>query len=943
MNKKLNKLVTNYPVNLTEEEIENLSATLAPVVAACGGGGGTGGKIYTGMDFVNVNNSTNQIGLTEAAKTKLNQDIPTKVSDLSDSANYQTVAGMDEYLTTGAAQDTYLTKSDAENGYAPIGTYTDVQTLKNQIQNVYTKSETSASNELSTEFDSLSAKYQEKGSYASQQSVQTLTLQVQNKQDKLTFGYDENNAISSIDGTALAGQGGTTYTPGQYINIDSNNEISVTGVVASDEYATYSGDWNDVSNSYKTNSGSFLTIEDLTNYYPKTQTSSDSELAEAFGSILKYDVTAAAGIQVITATDAGVKTYGISMTAQPVVTDTRLSGYNGIAAEPDGNVSGLWDVGLTQDMLNKINGKLDSTAAAQTYLEKSTYTNASGKWENASNVVVTNSADWNAKVDQDDLDDYLTKEQYGTDSATFALKNDLYEYYTKTDTSSKDELSTEFAKYQVTGDYATKSDISDMATKTWVGQQGFYTKASGDNDYAPKSVTATINTLTGASAGWNEVTSKLGTAQYATDSATFVTSSNSTITGTKQYALTTVGWAEVQVGASLTASSGINIDNNLINVTLGRNLKFDTYSSVTTEDDLSATSYRAGKYDNQYTIVNKYGLETYFSSAPDSAKLTLSTNGLNNTLEGGNRSITANYDLNHLFFKSYDNTGTYSGNYSQVEVKVMQETAPEETQHRSSITLTDYYGGVEHTGLITVEKIAQWDQGGGTSFTGVTTAGSISGDGLTNPLGLKTSAEQALTSVSNKVDKPDTTQTVLNNNYLIYSTLTGAGTTTGWMPLSANYYSKSETNGTFVATANIDTITLSGDGKSVSTKLGVKTDVIATRDFVNSSFLPTSGGTVSGQLVVSGGSTFDSENLKFIRTGQNGYGRIGLASNGALAVKVDDSNSNTTQINVAANASYNELIQVQHGGTTAYLIPAVTANTTAGLTNDGILHIILES
>ena len=514
---------------------------------------------------------------------------------------------------------------------------------------------------------------------------------------------------------------------------------------------------------------------------------------------------------------------------------------------------------------------------------------------------------------------------------------------TLTGNGNSQALGVNFNHVQPKGNYVSSTDISDMATKTWVGEQGFYTKASGDNDYAPKSVTSTINTLTAASAGWNEVTAKLGTAQYATDSATFVTSSNSTITGTKQYALTTAGWAEVQVGASLTASSGINIDNNLINVTLGRNLKFDTYSSVTTEDDLSATSYRAGKYDNQYTIVNKYGLETYFSSAPDSAKLTLSTNGLNNTLEGGNRSITANYDLNHLFFKSYDNTGTYSGNYSQVEVKVMQETAPEETQHRSSITLTDYYGGVEHTGLITVEKIAQWDQGGGTSFTGVTTAGSISGDGLTNPLGLKTSAEQALTSVSNKVDKPDTTQTVLNNNYLIYSTLTGAGTTTGWMPLSANYYSKSETNGTFVATANIDTTTLSGDGKSVSTKLGVKTDVIATRDYVNSSFLPTSGGTVSGQLVISGGSTFDSENLKFIRTGQNGYGRIGLASNGALAVKVDDSNSNTTQINVAANASYNELIQVQHGGTTAYLIPAVTANTTAGLTNDGILHIILES
>ena len=169
------------------------------------------------------------------------------------------------------------------------------------------------------------------------------------------------------------------------------------------------------------------------------------------------------------------------------------------------------------------------------------------------------------------------------------------------------------------------------------------------------------------------------------------------------------------------------------------------------------------------------------------------------------------------------------------------------------------------------------------------------------------------------------------------------GTVSGWCDFQDQSYSKTEALGTFVATANIDSTTLSGDGKSVSTKLGVKTDVIATKDYVNSSFLPLSGGTVSGQLVVSGDGNFDQENLKFIRSGQNGYGRIGLASNGALAVKVDDSNSNITQINVATNASYNELIQVQHGGTTAYLIPAVTSTTTAGLTNDGILHIIVES
>ena len=46
-------------------------------------------------------------------------------------------------------------------------------------------------------------------------------------------------------------------------------------------------------------------------------------------------------------------------------------------------------------------------------------------------------------------------------------------------------------------------------------KQGFYTKASGDNDYAPKSITSTVNTLSGASAGWNEVTAKLDKSIYS--------------------------------------------------------------------------------------------------------------------------------------------------------------------------------------------------------------------------------------------------------------------------------------------------------------------------------------------------------------------------------------------------------------------------------------------
>ena len=159
-------------------------------------------------------------------------------------------------------------------------------------------------------------------------------------------------------------------------------------------------------------------------------------------------------------------------------------------------------------------------------------------------------------------------------------------------------------------------------------------------------------------------------------------------------------------------------------------------------------------------------------------------------------------------------------------------------------------------------------------------------------VGVNQTAEDYIDSIPNKVDKP---AAALDDKYLVYSTLTAAGATTGWVELNTNY-------------------------------------------------LPTSGGTVSGQTIISGDGSFDTENLKFIRAGQNGAGRIGLGGGDVLALKSYDNNGNTTQLNLSPTASNSALLQVHHNNSAVgYLIPAVTATTTAGLTNDGILHIILES
>lgn len=93
-------------------------------------------------------------------------------------------------------------------------------------------------------------------------------------------------------------------------------------------------------------------------------------------------------------------------------------------------------------------------------------------------------------------------------------------------------------------------------------------------------------------------------------------------------------------------------------------------------------------------------------------------------------------------------------------------------------------------------------------------------------------------------------------------------------------------------------------------------------------YLPTSGGTVSGQLEVHGGSNFDSQFIKITREGNSCGARIGLGNdttNGTLALKTFNSQGqNTIQVNIKHNTNNNELIQVQKDGSTiGNLIPAV--------------------
>ena len=836
--------------------------------------------------WVESQNYLKEVPNTYATKTDLNTasstltGVDNALSGHIDYVSAHTITSLDDYYTKTQVDSTfasatqlnnYLTTSQYNTDSGTFALKTEIPKTVSQLTdsgNYYQKSETSGKTELTNALNTKVDKPSQTG--------------------KLVYDGDNNEWVTLPEGTTTIVQGQGSITS----NYDASNSTYTVSLLATAENAL-----NKVDDKIDTTAvaQTYQTKEDMSNYLTTSVASTTYQPIGDYAS--KTDINDMATQTWVRQQGFYTKASADNDYAPKAITATvnTLTGasasWNEVSAKLDSSVAST-----TYQTKADMEGYLTKNEASTTYqptgnylvanditgkLDKSIYSNASGKWENASNVVVTNSANWNAKVDQGVLDDY----------------------YEKTDTSSKTELSTEFAKYQVTGDYATQSDISDMATKTWVGEQGFYTKASGDNDYAPKSVTSTINILTAASAGWNEVSSKLdvsvASATYQTkeDMNDYLTKSDASttyqpigdylvsddITGKLDksiYSNASGNWENTYNTVNQYSAEGtwLTAHQSLTNYytkseTSGANeladefTKYVTSSTVTTQDTdyvMTTTGWKEltlpgggmtqvihdetltgqGNADN-----SKLGLAQTAYNAITSVSSKLDTSSFSTVSSTFLTKSSADNDYAPISITTTVNTLTVaSAGWNEVSAKLgtaqyATDSAKFVTSSSNTITGTKQYA------LTT----AGWAEVSTPTVPDITATSGISADGFS--IGLTNTAIGAITSVSSKVDIPDTTQTDLNNNYLIYSTLTDPGATTGWMPLSANYYSKSETNGIFVATANIDNTTLSGDGKSSDTKLGVKTDVIATKDYVNSSFLPLSGGTVSGEVTVSSSGT----------------------------------------------------------------------------------------
>ena len=412
---KLNKLVTNYPVELTPEEVGNLSLTLSAVRTA---GAAEEGKTYKGEGFVNVNNTNNVISLTNEANEKLNQPIPTKVSDLTDSANYQTTEGMNDYLT----------KTSASENLAPLSVTADIESLK------------SASSEWNKVGDKL-----------------------------------DKTAFRDVSGNFLTAAPENMATTDDVAKLEQT--ISETYQVKG-EYLTTA----DSSNFYPSNNPSgFITGVDLSNYYNKNETSSKNELDTAFGSkqdnLTQEQLSAISSVSSIKGTiltgdsnilaassESGTNIlWTLELTAQPTVTDTTLSGYDGIVATKDSTVSSQWNVGIEQaykEQIESVSSKLTKESADTLYAPISvtgdvdTLKSSSGNWDKVSAKLDTSAfsdVSGNFLTAHQDISNKLDTSAFSAVSGNFLTDDDLNSYATKID------LENTSGKLLTTAQYKTDS------------------------------------------------------------------------------------------------------------------------------------------------------------------------------------------------------------------------------------------------------------------------------------------------------------------------------------------------------------------------------------------------------------------------------------------------------------------------------------------------------
>ena len=364
-----------------------------------------------------------------------------------------------------------------------------------------------------------------------------------------------------------------------YLSANALDNLSGKWEKASDTLIASSGKWNDTYETVSANSARWDKVDeklDTSVFEAYTATADDIQYSGKNGIVIEnHEVWISADYLSANALkDLSGKWENAS---DVVIADSAKwnSAYSAIAS------ANLWNetyerVQASADEWNKVVNKLDKSESAKYMLvdkiDKTTDDKISGynglelyyppvkEYSGKDGIKVEDyficiDSGWLDERYQEkgDMSGYSTKTELQTVSAdvtaisgelpNFALKSEIpnkvsdlidsADYYKKTETSGATELSTEFAKYQTKGNYITSSDLVDSAKSATFAE---YLTDGTD--------TSSFSEIKGSIDWCNTVAD-----HYQTHSGEFVTSSISTITGTKQYALTSAGWVEVQAGS----------------------------------------------------------------------------------------------------------------------------------------------------------------------------------------------------------------------------------------------------------------------------------------------------------------------------------------------------------------------------------------------------------
>lgn len=168
----------------------------------------------------------------------------------------------------------------------------------------------------------------------------------------------DTTAFSDVSGTFLTAHqslsayltktsADTLYQPiGDYAtNTQLDEKLDITDFV--DSISSISSEFDNV---YDTIDGIVEDLETKQDALTNEQLSAISSVSSIKGTILTGDSNIRA-----TSSEVGNNTlWTLELTAQPVVTDTTLSGYSGIVATKDSTVSSQWNVGLEQGYVSAI-------------------------------------------------------------------------------------------------------------------------------------------------------------------------------------------------------------------------------------------------------------------------------------------------------------------------------------------------------------------------------------------------------------------------------------------------------------------------------------------------------------------------------------------------------------------------------------------------------------